>query len=360
MNTFQSIALYTSLLVGLFTLTPYQSLKTMGAPRAAAGVSSVASALGAPIGSGAKILARIYECATDLLAVVSDEGDDDTIKNGMSILKKLLSFWKTPHHQSPSEQKAFEEDELLERDPSLRSSQQKIIMRAVDHVMTAYSPLTNPAKRIEALFSVNQLKILGSTGRFFKNGLALLNRHHFTQEGLLRCYQFPLTVFERGVYVRELILFLKLISPSKEQFCAFLKKGVEKGISALNDYYHRAHSKSWHEAHDSTKTSERAKETLKELADLSSAEAIEQKKIVNNKVNQDFLKIIGFCSSLPKSFEQLPQVEMNFRLAKELLEKHRLTHSSESLCKPYLYIKNYYEDMLTRWHNHKKTLLKAQ
>ena len=295
-----------SLLIGILTLTPCQHLYPMGAPRAAVGVSSVASAFGAPIGSllktavssqaSSRILASVYDYASELLGVTGEDGDD-TIKKGTSMVKKLVCLLKS-HNQQESEKKTSEEDERMENNPALKASQQKLITNAVGHLMTIYSPHSYAAKRIEALFALNQITLLGTVGRLFKNGLVLLNRRHFTKEGLLRQYVLPPYCMEKGTYLRELILFLKTISTSKEQFYAFLKTGMDKGISALADYYERHLSNLWSGSGD----------TLRELAELNAAEEpVGQRRVLSNKVNNDFLKIIRFCSSLPKAFQECPK-----------------------------------------------------
>ncbi len=318
---------YSTTLILLFLISQgtYRALYPMGAPQAAAGVASVAAVLGAPLRvlltalnaarEGKNILRSINECIHDLMPT---------------------EFWdsSSPSIKDP-EKTEREDEEKLHNNPSLRATQQQLIEKALNLLLTAYCPSAHPCDRIKSLFAVNRIKVLGFKGRVFRECLATLNRHHFCFDGTLKGYDPSMNNNKQPKRIQELAAFLKTVCSSKEEYLGYLKRGIDLGISFTEQYENDQHE-NFAEKSEPFVWKFTA-EILRKMTgfDISAFHKVEPAIVLAHKTNRNFLKVIQCCSSESGQYQ--------FNAAKELIEQHRVKHNG-ALCRPYEVMKRYYSE----------------
>ncbi len=268
-------------------------LYAMGVPEPALGVASVTAALGAPL----KILLTAVEAARQGCEILKSIHDCLSDMTGSSVTTRNINPPRRSYH---------EEEEKLRKNPALQATEQSRLEKALGLLLTISSPRAHFCERIEALFTLNTMKLLGLNGCTFEKIVRVINSHYFSFDGKIRHTNL------QPVPCTELVGFLRALCPLNENFQAHLKQGLDLGIEGLADC-------------QSIKPP-----VLNPLAQ----NAVSPFLIISKKTNRYFMKVIHYCK------------KNEFLAAHELIERHRTRHDGH-LCRPYDVMKHYYTLMLT-------------
>lgn len=312
-----------------------QEYAALGASITAVGVAGVTSVIGAPL----KILLTAFQ------AVRAGKDIVRCMSSCISSIKQTELWTATKKSIDDREKAEEEEEELLLSQPELCATQDESIAKALYYAIILYAPLSKPYERIEAIFTLNALTILGPKGRFFRKYLASRNYHYFDRDGNWKGYV-PFLSFETPQDSRSLITFLKMMCPCKHQYMEYLKLGIKRGITSFEDRYQRDQQKEWYPKSESMLFSY-AKGIVKHALgfDIGSLRRVQQSMVLAKNSNQLFFEIIKHCSN------ENGDRKKDFEKAKEVLERYRHYHHSVA-CPTYEGMMRYYNERFGYYQHH--------
>ncbi len=152
----------------------------------------------------------------------------------LPIVKMLLTAWTTTHNKIRSQKtwEAHEETKIL-KTPLVRIAHKNAVDKVIKLILALYSPIVHRCDRMQALFILNHIHLLGKKERLLTAFIARTNRHYFTKEGLLRRYDPSCTNNKEPKRIRELVRFLRLICTTQKEYIDYLQEGLNQGITEL-------------------------------------------------------------------------------------------------------------------------------
>lgn len=296
-------------LILIILICTHHGLHPMGTPTG--GIAhSVASILGVPLTFFLKTITLAHAGKE---AIKSIQECVNSIEKIHSTSARML--WQEEEKESQADANRYtQEEEKLRAQPSLRAAQERMIAKASELALKVYSPSHTPLVRIQALFGLNRLSLLGYKGKIYRTFISIMNSHYFLSDGTLKNYDPSKCNNERPHRIHELIAFLKTFCKTKNEYLDLLKMGADLNIATFKERH----------------TKEQGSDSWKEHSfDISTNNPVEPETIFANSANGDFLKVISCCESA------------KYPLAQKLIDRHRNKHSSKILCRPYEIMKRY-------------------
>ena len=321
--------------------------RPMGVPQATAGAASVAAVLGTPMAAltntlkalqaGSAALHTIRNCLYSVGTARTSADPKKTNESGS--LKALSPLWESVSHALLEREKSsLSEQKELNTSKTLRIMQLETMKKAVELMLTAYSPAAHPCDRVESLFALNGIRLLGIPGRRYHEFLSRINKHYFNYDGTLKWYDPTKQNCDNPLRVKELISFLNRFCCQKKEYLDYLQEGIKRGITALHEQYDIDVSQAWMPKTEQSMWNY-SLGILHRVTGINIASliTIDPYLVCLNKTNRDFIRVINYC------------VENNdFFSAQQIINKHKTVHNG-LLCKNYEIMQQYYIDAYNRF-----------
>ena len=264
-----------------------------------------------------------------------------------SVLRGLAGAWSNARQEiSLQEKQDAYQDELVHSSLLTHIAHTIALEKVIKLFYVMYSPHSHPCDRMQALFLVNHLQLLGSVRRQFHSCVAHINHFYFSEKGALREYDPTRTASTEPRHIRRFIQFLKKVCISQEHYLRSLKEGASYGIAVLQDQYLVDREKSWKRKKDS-RLVKYSHEIIKGILgrDLS-LKKIDPLLVCSTKANKDLIQLIKLCE-IDYTQETLEKSILSFSTARALVAQCKSAHHNHTCAAPY-YLQRYYSDALGR------------
>lgn len=265
-----------------------------------------------------------------------------------SLLRGIAGAWTTAR-QEISSRKSHDttEDELIQSSPLTHIAHTIALEKVIKLFYVMYSPYSHPCDRMQALFLVNHLQLLGSTGRQFRSFVAHLNHDYFSEKGTLHDYDPTRGATTEPRQILRFVNFLKKVCISKEHYLRSLLEGSTYGITTLQEQYFEAQQKTWKRKKEST-LAHYSHEIIKGIVgyDLSTKK-VDPSIVCSAKPNRDLIKLIKLCE-VDHSEEPDEKTVISLSSARTLVAQCKRAHHSHT-CNTAQYMQRYYNDAFSRF-----------
>ncbi|MBA3751357.1 hypothetical protein H0X06_00955 [Candidatus Dependentiae bacterium] len=273
-----------------------------------------------------------------------------------SLLHSIVGAWATTRRGIISREKNdTQEDEKIQSIPLIHSAHILAVEKALKLLYILYSPLSTPCDRMQALFLINHITLLGSAGKAFHSCVARINHSCFSKKGALLQYDPTRSANTDSRFIATLIHLLEKISLTKEQYLYSLQEGISYGIKALQEPYHAALNKKWKQKKESSFVNY-SRGIVKEITGYNlSLKKIDPLVVCSTKTNRDFIKLINYCE-IDYTQEPARKQLLQLTTAQALIAHYKSSHTNHN-CSAYSQMQRYYNDALNRFPHHIKTSL---
>ncbi len=254
-----------------------------------------------------------------------------------ALAQGIFNAWHDVHHSiTDTKHRVKAEDAALKADHELATAQYLAVNLVINLVFLLHCPKAHPCERMYALFLLNTLSILGSQGLALQRYLERSNRFYFDSKGLLKSFDPSKGNHTRPKRIKALKKLLQT-SLNERQFRYYTNRATTYGINSLRNipYKGRKSTFGWHYLAGLFK----AASTI----DVISIRTVPPARVLSNKSNSDFLRLMILCSLNGYPKDSWPQ---RLTEAQDLIGEYVTTPGTVLHC-----MKRYYHESVKRYLN---------